>query len=59
MRKIGLMRWIKENRAEIDEIIEICNPRRVKQGINDNDHRKWVLNDEYLYFWAKKMGVKL
>jgi len=57
MRK-PLAQFIKEHRAELDALIARAlkmdeNPRKT-----DAERRLWVLNDEGLYRWARKEGVR-
>lgn len=56
MAKIGLYRWVRENRKEIDEAIH-----RICPGIslNDEDRRQWIYNDPGLYGWARSEGVNI
>lgn len=54
-----LKQFLKENRTELDACIaralgEDKNPRA-----NDDERRLWVLNDEGLYRWARREGVKI
>lgn len=53
-----LRMFISKHRDELDECI-----RRVTNNtdfrINDEERRLWVLNDEGLYLWAKREGVKI
>jgi hypothetical protein len=54
--KKSLMKWIRENREEIDAYIKrVCANCR----LNDSERRLWVENDEGLYRWAKSEGVKI
>ncbi len=48
--------FIKENKEEIDAGI-----RRVAPGIslNDSERRNWIMNDEGLYCWARRSGVRV
>ena len=50
--------FLKENRAELDKAIRraLDNP---DFQLNDHERRLWVLNDEGLYLWAKREGVKI
>jgi len=47
-----LKQFIREHRAEIDEIIQ--SPYK-----NDGERENWILNDEGLYSWAKSEGVRI
>lgn len=48
--------FIKENREAIDATIkrQASNTR-----FNDEERRLWILNDEGLYQWARREGVKI
>lgn len=46
-----LTQFIRENRNEIDNLIN--SPYK-----NDNERRLYILNDESLYRWAKRNGVR-
>jgi hypothetical protein len=46
-----LARWVRLHRGEIDAHTK--SPIR-----NDVERRMWVLNDEYLYLWAKSERVR-
>jgi hypothetical protein len=48
--------FIQENKSEIDSYIlkQIPNAK-----IDDEERRLWILNDEGLYLWAKREGVKI
>jgi len=49
--------FIKENRKDLDACIErVCPNQRYK---NDEERRLWVLNDEGLYNWARRSGVRV
>lgn len=54
-----LNNFIKENRLEIDQCINLAlnNPANAKQ--NDSERKMWILNDEGLYLWAKSCGVRI
>jgi len=47
-----LKQFIKENRQEIDA----CTKSHYK---NDEERRLWILNDEGLYKWARRSGVRI
>lgn len=51
-----LSEFIKENKTEIDECIKKVCPN-IK--LNNTERRLWILNDEGLYLWARKEGVKI
>ena len=48
--------FIRENREEIDSSIRsVCSNCR----LNDEERKLWVKNDEGLYLWARRRGVRL
>lgn len=50
-----MTKFIRENREAIDEYIKsVCRNCR----LNDNEREGWIMNDEYLYNWARSFGVK-
>jgi hypothetical protein len=50
-----MRKFIRENREAIDKYIKsICPNCR----LNDDERKGWILNDEYLYNWARSFGVK-
>jgi hypothetical protein len=49
--------WIKENRRAIDDYIKGLVPNI--GSLNDKDRWDWVMNDEYLYNWARRSGVRV
>ena len=51
-----LSNFIKENREEIDRVIKRGVPGA---RLNYEERRLWVLNDEDLYLWARRNGVKI
>ena len=52
-----LRQFIVENRKAIDEAItrQCSNLPR----LNNDERRLWVLNDEALYLWARREGVRI
>lgn len=52
----GLRRWIRANRAAIDDHIRAEVPGA---RIDDDERERWVLNDEALYRWAQDEGVQV
>lgn len=51
-----LDKFIKENKEELDEYIKkVCPYLR----INNHERRLWVYNDEGLYNWARRSGVRI
>lgn len=57
MKSKSIREFIREHRAEIDEVIR----RRCSNigSLNDEDRRGWILNDEPLYNWARSEGVRI
>jgi len=49
--------WIKENRKAIDKYIREKVPNI--GSLNDNDRWDWIMNDECLYNWARRNGVRV
>jgi hypothetical protein len=51
-----LKEFIRENREEIDAAIRsVCSNCR----LNNEERRLWILNDEGLYRWAQRSGVRI
>lgn len=50
-----LREFIKRNRVDIDDYIGNLG---IDMRINDDERRLWILNEETLYLWAKREGVK-
>ena len=50
--------FIKNNKEEIDKAIRQALGRP-EAKLNDGDRREWILNDEGLYLWAKREGVRI
>ena len=48
--------FIKENKEEIDRCIKKAVP---DAKINDDERRLWILNEENLYLWARRNGVRI
>jgi hypothetical protein len=70
MRHTSLTQFIRENRADIDNIINRALYRYDGNGgrgtiptpapkRNDEERRQWILNDEGLYDWARSTGVRI
>ncbi len=65
MKRKSIKSFIKENRDEIDFCIQKAlgtfgtKVSRKEQRINDEERRLWILNDEGLYWWARKEGVQI
>ena len=51
-----LSNFIKENKQEIDSCIKSVVP---DARLNNEEWRLWILNDEGLYNWARKEGVRI
>ena len=49
--------FIKQNREQIDRVILRVDPDIYR--IDDHERRLWVLNDESLYRWARREGVRI
>jgi hypothetical protein len=54
---MGMREFIRRNRKEIDAHIRAQCSNLGK--LNDGDREGWVMNDEGLYLWAKREGVKV
>jgi hypothetical protein len=55
---MSLATFIKQNRAEIDAAIRrVLDDPTLK--FSDRERRLWVLNDQSLYYWARREGVKI
>lgn len=52
---MSLTQFIKENRTEIDAVIKRVVPNAT---LNDAERRQWILNNEGLYNWARRSGVR-
>lgn len=51
-----LREWIRKHREEIDAVISDYAPG---VPVDDDERAMWVLNDEGLYLFAKRQGVKV
>lgn len=52
-----LREFIKQNREELDRcILRALDLSADDYGIDDEERRLWVLNDEGLYNWARSEG---
>jgi len=49
--------FVKENRKELDDCIKGVCPNI--GTLNDTDRKDWVNNDEGLYNWARREGVRI
>jgi len=54
---MSIRQFIRKNRAEITTWIRTKIGPSVR--LNDEDRRQWILNDEGLYLWARREGVKI
>jgi len=53
---MSLREFIRKNRAEIDKYIRgVCDNCR----LNDSEREQWIRNDEGLYRWARRSGVRI
>lgn len=50
--------FIRKFRVEIDDYVLSRHGMSGVKRLNDEDRREWVLNDEQLYLWCLKSGVK-
>jgi len=56
---VSIAKFVQRHRQEIDRIILSGHGmRNYRHKISDDDRKKWVLNDDYLYRWARREGVK-
>ena len=54
-----LQGFIKANRKELDAcILRVLGPDSGVR-LNDRERRLWILNDEGLYRWARREGVRI
>lgn len=51
-----LREFIKQNREELDSCIRSVVP---DEKLNYENRRLWILNDEGLYNWARREGVRI
>lgn len=56
MKRKSVRDFIREHREELDEAIKRVVPNA---RLNDEERRKWILNDEGLYNWARSEGVRI
>lgn len=54
---MSLRDFIRRNRVELDSMIRSI--WSTTDRLNDEDRRTWVLNDEGLYRWARREGVRI
>lgn len=57
MKGHSIYEFIRRNRSEIDGFIRSLCSNIGK--LNDEDRRGWILNDERLYLWARREGVRI
>lgn len=48
--------FIRQNREELDRCIDRVNP---EDNRSDRERELWIRNDERLYHWARKEGVRI
>lgn len=48
--------FIKQNKEEIDDAIKRVVPNA---RLNNEERRLWIMNDEGLYNWARRSGVRV
>ena len=51
-----MKQFMKDHRPAIDSYILRMVPGA---RLNDKERRLWILNDEILYRWARKEGVRI
>jgi hypothetical protein len=54
--------FIQQNREELDRCVWNFTAHRYRQPqklTNDRERQEWIMNDEGLYLWAKREGVKI
>ena len=54
----SLRDFIREHRAELDDHIK-GRLGRPSMTLSDEGRREWILNDEDLYNWARREGVRI
>jgi hypothetical protein len=56
-----IRQFIKTYRAELDSHIRKALGKHgdLRVTFSDEDRRQWILNDEVLYRWARREGVKV
>jgi len=54
----SMRQFIRENREALTQAIRRATGDQTYR-INDEERRLWILNDEGLYWWAKREGVKI
>ncbi len=53
---MSLKEFLHQNKTDLDQAIKkLCPNAR----LNDEERRLWVLNDEGLYRWARREGVRI
>jgi hypothetical protein len=56
---MGIRQFVKEHRTELDEHIRLALKGNLWLRLNDSERVLWVLNDETLYNFARRCGVKI
>lgn len=56
VKRMNMATFIRQNKDDIDRVIKKqCS----NCPLSDKERRLWVLNDEQLYNWARKEGVRI
>lgn len=50
--------FIRNNRKELDAHIRKAMDKE-DYVLNDNEREMWIMNDEFLYNWARREGVNV
>lgn len=53
-----MQQFIREHRQDLDACIRQAL-RQPELRLNDRERRLWILNDEGLYAWARREGVRV
>lgn len=61
MKRKAIRAFLRENRTEIDAAIRRALKADPDERVMLNDHERemWLRNDEDLYLWARREGVRL
>jgi hypothetical protein len=54
-----MRQFIKENKEELDQIIKRAMGQCQYPRLNNDDRIDWINNDEGLYNWARRSGVRI
>ena len=54
--KMTMTNFIRKNQKEIDEAIRRNYPGELQ---NDRTRGFWIMNDEDIYLWARKEGLRI